>query len=87
MLNRRMDPGCTNPFIDELFARMAPYVCGGKLAGAGGGGFAFVVARDAACAAQLAQALRQYYPGTPVGVWASAIPPTGMRIYRRVEAE
>ncbi len=81
-LNRRMDPGCTNPFIDGLFARMAPYICGGKLAGAGGGGFAFVVARDAARAAQLAQALRQYYPGTPVGVWTSAIPATGMRIRR-----
>jgi len=86
-LNRRMDPGCTNPFIDELFARMAPYICGGKLAGAGGGGFAFVVARDAACAAQLAQALRQHYPGTPVGVWASSIPAIGMRIHRRLAAE
>ena len=36
-LNKRMDPGCTNPFIDGLFADLAPHIHGGKLAGAGGG--------------------------------------------------
>ena len=33
-INKRMDPGCTNPFIDELFETLRPYICGGKLAGA-----------------------------------------------------
>jgi galactokinase/mevalonate kinase-like predicted kinase len=37
-LNKRMDPGCTNPFIDGLFEMLGPYINGGKLAGAGGGG-------------------------------------------------
>ncbi|HZY40552.1 MAG TPA: L-fucokinase, partial [Anaerolineae bacterium] len=44
VINQRMDPGCTNPFIGKLFEVMRPHINGGKLAGAGGGGFAMVVA-------------------------------------------
>ena len=73
-LNKRMDPGCTNGFIDGLFEAMAPYVCGGKLAGAGGGGFAFAVARDKGAAQGLERTLSQRYPGTPVAVWPCSIP-------------
>ncbi len=46
IVNKAMDPGCTNPFIDDLFTTMRPYINGGKLAGAGGGGFASVVVRS-----------------------------------------
>jgi galactokinase/mevalonate kinase-like predicted kinase len=69
-----MDPGCTNDFIDGLFEILSPYVCGGKLAGAGGGGFAFAVTRDRDAARSLERTLSQRYPGTPVGVWPCAIP-------------
>ena len=61
-LNKRMDPGCTNPFIDELFETLRPYICGGKLAGAGGGGF--VIAMRAAM--RRAVGALAAYPGTPV---------------------
>jgi fucokinase len=73
-----MDPGCTNPFIDGLFGAMAPYIDGGKLAGAGGGGFAIVVARDAGAAQALSAMLAREYPGTPTSIWPSAIPAEGM---------
>lgn len=79
-LNKRMDPGCTNPFIDELFETMAPYINGGKLAGAGGGGYATVIARSAQAAAALADALTARYPSTPVGVWPCGVPEVGLRI-------
>ena len=79
-LNKRIDPGCTNPFIDTLFEAMTPYICGGKLAGAGGGGFAIVVARDPKAAQDLTGVLRMQYPGTPVAVWECGIPERGMRI-------
>jgi fucokinase len=79
-INKRMDPGCTNPFIDELFETLRPYVCGGKLAGAGGGGFVIAMARDAEAAAALSAALTARYPGTPVGVWPCAVPDEGLRI-------
>jgi fucokinase len=77
-LNKRMDPGCTNPFIDGLFEMMAPYINGGKLAGAGGGGFAIVVALDQGAAADLPAALETVYPGTPVAIWPCAIPAEGI---------
>jgi fucokinase len=80
-LNKRMDPGCTNPFIDGLFADLAPYICGGKLAGAGGGGFAIVVTRGADGEQELDQALHDRYAHTPVAVWSSAIPAQAMVVH------
>jgi fucokinase len=76
-LNKRMDPGCTNTFIDDLFDAMKPYICGGKLAGAGGGGFTIVVARDVQAASSLQFELAARYAGTSVGVWPCAIPSSG----------
>jgi fucokinase len=81
VLNKRMDPGCTNPFIDGLFADLAPHICGGKLAGAGGGGFAIVVTRGQNGEHELAQALRARYAHTPVAVWPSAIPAQAMVVH------
>ena len=80
-LNKRMDPGCTNPFIDELFETMGPYICGGKLAGAGGGGFVIAIARSTEAAQALALALAQRYPGTPVERWESAVPEVGLQVH------
>jgi fucokinase len=78
VLNRRMDPGCTNPFIDELFDGLKPYIDGGKLAGAGGGGFVIAVARDGQAVRDLPGALAARYPGTPVAVWPCGIPGAGV---------
>ncbi len=72
-LNKRMDPRCTNPFIDRLIAFMQPYSLGCKLAGAGGGGFAIVVTRTPDDAERLAAAIALEYRGTPVRVWPFAI--------------
>jgi fucokinase len=78
-INKRMDPGCSNPFIDNLFETMRPFLCGGKLAGAGGGGFALVLAKDSQAAHDLQHDLALRYRGTPIGVWACSIPDQGMR--------
>jgi hypothetical protein len=56
---------------------MRPYINGGKLAGAGGGGFAIVIARDIQAARDLSFALAARYPGTPVEIWPSGIPDLG----------
>jgi fucokinase len=79
-LNKRMDRGCTNPFIDGLFEMMEPFIDGGKLAGAGGGGFAFVTARDRGAVDDLSAALRDRYPGTGVAIWPCAVPEVGVAI-------
>ena len=77
-LNKRMDPGCTNGFIDGLYEAIGPYVAGGKLAGAGGGGFMIAVARDPQAAVDLGIALEATYPGTQVGVWPCSVPDLGV---------
>ncbi len=79
-LNKRMDPGCTNPFIDDLFTFLQPYISGGKLAGAGGGGFAIVVARHAQATAELAGALNRRYAQTPLALWEAAISAQGVSV-------
>ena len=57
VINKRMDPGCTNPFIDDLFAVMEPFIWGGKLAGAGGGGYAMVITQGEQAGRDLAATL------------------------------
>ena len=80
-LNKRIDPGCTNPFIDELLDTLNPYVCGSKLAGAGGGGFVISIARSTEAAQTLSAILAQRYPGTPVERWESAVPEIGLQVH------
>ncbi len=79
-LNKRMDPGCTNPFIDALFAILDPHINGGKLAGAGGGGYAIVIARSPTAARTLAEMLAARYPGTPVALWPCSVPEEGLSV-------
>jgi fucokinase len=78
VINQRMDPGCTNLFIGKLFEVMRPHINGGKLAGAGGGGFAMVVARSIQAVRDLSAALATRYLGTPVEIWTCAVPAEGM---------
>lgn len=46
-LNKLIEPSATNPELERLFEAVAPLSAGAKLAGAGGGGFMLVIARDA----------------------------------------
>ncbi len=77
-VNKRMDAGCTNPFVDDVLAFCAPYVVGGKLAGAGGGGFALMVARDAEAAGSLGKALVDRYGSVGAGVWDCSVAREGL---------
>jgi fucokinase len=67
-VNKVLDPGCTNPFIDEFFKVVAPYICGGKLAGAGGGVMALVT-RDEIGVRRLEKRLIELYSNSDVRVW------------------
>ncbi|GKB32177.1 bifunctional fucokinase/fucose pyrophosphorylase isoform X2, partial [Tanacetum coccineum] len=58
-MHQEIDPHCSNEFIDSLFAFADRYCCGYKMAGAGGGGFALLVAKNVENAQQLKQALEE----------------------------
>jgi len=45
-LNKQLDPNSTNPEVDALFDRVSPHIYGGKLLGAGGGGFMLMVCKS-----------------------------------------
>ncbi len=50
-LNKRLDPNSSNEEIEALFARVGPHIHGGKLLGAGGGGFLLMICKSPADAA------------------------------------
>jgi fucokinase len=52
-LNQVLDPHTTNAPINALLEECRPWLAGAKLAGAGGGGFLLLLARDPEAAAQL----------------------------------
>jgi galactokinase/mevalonate kinase-like predicted kinase len=56
-LNQVLDPHTTNAPINAILDRARPYIHGAKLAGAGGGGFLMLLARDADAATALRAAL------------------------------
>lgn len=58
-LHQELDPFCSNRSVDELFAFADPYCCGYKLVGAGGGGFALLLAKNPSCARELRRALEE----------------------------
>ncbi|MDR3749910.1 MAG: bifunctional fucokinase/fucose-1-phosphate guanylyltransferase [Terracidiphilus sp.] len=58
-LNQVLDPHTANAPINGILDRARPYLYGAKLAGAGGGGFLMLLARDVEAAAALRAVLAQ----------------------------
>jgi fucokinase len=86
-LNKRLDPGMTNLFIDHLFKVCAPFSCGAKLAGAGGGGFMMIMARDDKAPRRLAEAVREAFPKTDIAPWPCEIAEPALEITERTKSK
>ncbi len=57
-LNKKaLDPGSTNPHVESIIARIAPWTEAVTLAGAGGGGFLFALAKSRKAKAQMLEVL------------------------------
>jgi fucokinase len=61
-LKKSLDPGSTNPQIEALIRPLDRFLTGRLLPGAGGGGFLFMVARDAGAAVRIRRHLMQNPP-------------------------
>lgn len=66
-LNQELDPECSNPFVDSLFKMVAHLSCGYKLVGAGGGGFALILAKCTQTSKQIKEMMSEV--GSPVKVY------------------
>lgn len=58
-LHQELDPFCSNEYVDRIFRFADPYCSGYKLVGAGGGGFALLLAKDATKAKELRHLLEK----------------------------
>ena len=59
---KALDPGSTNPLVELIIARMAPWISAVSLCGAGGGGFMFVIARSKDAKAKIRSVLEKHPP-------------------------
>ncbi|MBP5285875.1 MAG: hypothetical protein ILO34_07215 [Kiritimatiellae bacterium] len=59
---KALDPGSTNPLVESLVARMAPWIDAVTLCGAGGGGFMLAIARDTGCRRKIRRILESQAP-------------------------
>lgn len=78
-LNQILDPHTANAPINAILDRARPWIHGAKLAGAGGGGFLMLLARDAAAAGALRSRLAQDAPER-VAVVPYRIAEEGLRV-------
>ena len=60
---KALDPGSTNPMVESIIARIAPYIDAVTLCGAGGGGFMLIIACDRSARRKIRQILET---GSPV---------------------
>lgn len=81
-LNNRLDAGTSTPEIEHMLARISPYLIGKKLAGAGGGGFMLMLARDS----DATKKIREILTAEPMNVNARFVDfqlsETGLQISR-----
>jgi len=79
-LNKRLDPGCSTPEIEQVLKRAAPWIDGGKLLGAGGGGFLLLVGKSPEAAHELRRHLESDPPNDRARVFDFSVNRDGLRV-------
>lgn len=72
-LSQRLDRGCTNTCIDQIFLTIQDLIDGKMICGAGGGGFLQVVLKKGVTMNALRTRLNEVFQDSGVDVWACAI--------------
>jgi galactokinase/mevalonate kinase-like predicted kinase len=79
-LNKQLDPDSSNAAIESLLARVGPHIHGGKLLGAGGGGFLLLICKTPADAAAVRKLLDADPPNPRARFFQFHVNHEGMRI-------
>ena len=81
-LKQMLDPGSTNPVVTRLFERVGYQLSGYSLLGAGGGGFALLIAKDESAAARVRRMLEHAPPSPTARFYDFAIDSKGLGVSR-----
>lgn len=81
-LNRRLDAGANPEPIQQLVERIEPHAAALKLCGAGGGGFLYLLARDAEHARRLRSELEADSPNDRARFVDMSVSTTGLQVTR-----
>ncbi len=81
-LNRELDSGTSTPEIDAILEAVDDWVHGAKLLGAGGGGFLFLVAKDAEAARRIRTLLEAQPPSPRARFVSMRISQVGLEVTR-----
>jgi galactokinase/mevalonate kinase-like predicted kinase len=81
-LNQVLDPNTTNAPINQLLEAVRPFIRGVKLAGAGGGGFLILLARQNAVE-DLRAFLRERATGSGGAIYDWRVAREGLRVVKR----
>lgn len=81
-LNQALDSGTNPAEVAKMVERIEPHVSGLKLAGAGGGGFMYLVAKDADHARQLRSELEKNPPNERARFVEMSVSTTGLQVTR-----
>jgi fucokinase len=79
-LNKQLDPDSSNQEVEEILARVRPYVYGAKLLGAGGGGFLLLVCRSPRDAAKIRADLEARPPNSRARFFQFHVNLEGLRV-------
>jgi galactokinase/mevalonate kinase-like predicted kinase len=81
-LNQQLDAGTNPPEVQNILSRISPYLAGKKLAGAGGGGFMFMLAKDEHATQKIKEILIQNPPNPRARFVDFDLSDTGLLITR-----
>jgi len=81
-LNQALDAGTNPPEVQAIFEKIAPFLAAGKLTGAGGGGYLFLMAHDEAAAKRIRERLTTEPPNPRARFVEFSLSDTGMQITR-----
>ena len=79
-----LDAGSTNEKVDDIIDAIRPYASAVSLAGAGGGGFMYILAKSAADAKRIRRFMEQNPPSPHSRFYDFAVDRLGMRIEKLV---
>ncbi len=81
-LNQRLDSGTNPPEVQQIFARIAPWLSAAKLLGAGGGGYLLILTNDEESGAKIREELTTSPPNPRARFVDVSVSPTGFQVTR-----